>query len=260
MQTHFTGRGAIYAQYRPEPPAALIDFLAQQLGLSQTKKLNRYLDLGCGPGKLTIPLSRYFTTTIGVDPAADMLIEAEKLAKGSQGKNIQWVNDYAENLAAYNWEVFDLITAMNAFHWMDHKHVVTWFLQALARKKHLVLIGSYSLTSPDSDWQKALLTILDRWVGAEKQNILGTSDSTKFCEVLRQYPFTAVTSHEIPEKIIWNIDSLLGCVFTISYCSEEKLGKKATVFREEVKNTLLQLHPDNRFVQHHKISVVIAQK
>jgi len=59
----------------------------------------------------------------------------------------------------------------------------------------------------------------------------------------------------------WHIENMLGCIFTISYCSEEKIGhEKAQALRNELKDALLQLYPSNQFLQQYDISVIIAQK
>jgi tRNA/tmRNA/rRNA uracil-C5-methylase (TrmA/RlmC/RlmD family) len=80
MHTHFAGRAIIYEQYRPKLPPIFFDFLLGTCIINKTEKQNRYLDLGCGTGQLTIPMSQYFHESIGVDPAADMVFEAQRAA------------------------------------------------------------------------------------------------------------------------------------------------------------------------------------
>ena len=53
-----------YVAGRPGYGQRLIAKLARETNLDAS---SRILDLGCGPGSLTLPLSRYSGTTIGVD-------------------------------------------------------------------------------------------------------------------------------------------------------------------------------------------------
>jgi cyclopropane fatty-acyl-phospholipid synthase-like methyltransferase len=63
--------------YPPQVAEALVD----ALDLDGTGRL---LDVGCGPGSLTLLLAPHVAEAIGVDPDADMLTEAARLARERQ--------------------------------------------------------------------------------------------------------------------------------------------------------------------------------
>ncbi|MGW0523309.1 class I SAM-dependent methyltransferase [Crossiella sp. NPDC003009] len=69
------GSAEHYARGRLAYPAGLADALAAQLRLDGTGRL---LDIGCGPGSLTLPLARLFQEAVGVDADPDMITEAER--------------------------------------------------------------------------------------------------------------------------------------------------------------------------------------
>ena len=48
------------------------------------------MDVGCGPGSLTLLLAPHFERAIGVDADADMLREAARLADEKQVANVVW--------------------------------------------------------------------------------------------------------------------------------------------------------------------------
>ncbi|HEX3205894.1 MAG TPA: methyltransferase domain-containing protein, partial [Propionibacteriaceae bacterium] len=61
---------------------ALAEALAEQLGLDGSGRL---LDVGCGPGSLTLLLAPWFEQTTGIDADRDMLAEAKRLELRASG-------------------------------------------------------------------------------------------------------------------------------------------------------------------------------
>ncbi len=75
--TIYQGSATYYVQGRPPYSSALATTLASELGLDGSGRL---LDVGCGPGVLTITLAGYFEEVIGLDPDAEMLAEGARRA------------------------------------------------------------------------------------------------------------------------------------------------------------------------------------
>ena len=109
-----------YAQFRRGYPSVVVDRLVEVLGLDAGSRL---LDLGCGPGTLTLPLARRVCVAVGADPEPDML------ALGRQAGLTSGIDDVAWLLAAdcdlnalgtlLGRGTLDAITVGCAFHWMD---------------------------------------------------------------------------------------------------------------------------------------------
>ncbi|MCK4608849.1 MAG: methyltransferase domain-containing protein, partial [Gammaproteobacteria bacterium] len=175
---------------------------------------------------------------------------------------IKWVQGYAEDISIEDYKNFNLVTIANAFHWMDQPIVISKILRLLDSQGYLVLVRSYAdITSNASDWQKALNDILESWVGEERKATVGSKyEQINWVEMLNAFPFSSVLTHEIPETRIWSIEDLLGFYFTVSFCSEEKLGEYVEDYKKNVEKTLLKIHPDNKFVQKHNITLIIAKK
>src|SRR3954453_15750791 len=91
--TLFKGSAAYYTRGRlPYPPALVTTFAgAAELGGNP-----RLLDVGCGPGTVTILLAPLFTEAVGVAAAADMIEEAARLAAEGNFSNVRWVHARAE--------------------------------------------------------------------------------------------------------------------------------------------------------------------
>ena len=110
------GRDSLHRQRRllrrrPDALSAeLATALAGELGLDGSGRL---LDLGCGPGSLTVLLAPLFAEAVGVDPDAGMLAEAAK-----RDDRISWRRSTAERIPL-DWGPFRLVTFAQSFHWMD---------------------------------------------------------------------------------------------------------------------------------------------
>lgn len=95
--TLYAGSARYYALGRVAYPVEVADVLVAALGLDQSGLL---LDVGCGPGSLTLLLAPHFAQAIGIDADADMLVEAARLAEEGQVRNVWWRQLRGEQLPA----------------------------------------------------------------------------------------------------------------------------------------------------------------
>ncbi len=117
--TLYAGSAAHYAAGRIPYPPQLASALVDALELNGTGRL---LDVGCGPGSLTLLLAPHVAQAIGIDADPDMLVEAERLARQQQLTNTIWRHLLAEDLPA-DLPTMDVVTFAQSFHWMDRRRV-----------------------------------------------------------------------------------------------------------------------------------------
>src|SRR5437763_215201 len=105
--TIYRGSAAHYARGRPAYSAELASMLASELLLDGRGRL---LDVGCGPGTLINQLAGFFEAAVGLDPDADMLAEASRLASEAGIHNVQWLEARAEDIPHLDLGVCRLVT------------------------------------------------------------------------------------------------------------------------------------------------------
>ena len=98
-----------YARDRPRFHSQVIDRIRQSLGPTAT--LDRVLDVGCGTGLSTEPLTELAQTAVGVDVARDMVAAAEPRP------GIHYLVSAAEHLPVRA-ASFDAVTVAGAINWI----------------------------------------------------------------------------------------------------------------------------------------------
>lgn len=109
----FSARVEDYIRYRPSYPAAMMDWLADECGLTPR---SRIADVGSGTGILSGLFLQFGCEVHGVEPNAAMRLAAERLLAAES--RFQSVEGRAEatGLPGCN---FDFVTAGQSFHWFD---------------------------------------------------------------------------------------------------------------------------------------------
>src|SRR4051794_30839131 len=91
----YEGAAPHYASGRLPYPAGLTEAMRGALGLDGSGRL---LDIGCGPGSVTLRLAGLFDQVVGMDADAGM-IDAARAAAGAVGvSNVRWLVGPAEAL------------------------------------------------------------------------------------------------------------------------------------------------------------------
>ena len=84
----YAGAAVHYRRGRPPYSPRLEGLLAAELGLDGGGRL---LDVGCGPGILTVRLARLFASAVGLDPDPAMIAEGRRAARKRDIANITWI-------------------------------------------------------------------------------------------------------------------------------------------------------------------------
>jgi SAM-dependent methyltransferase len=117
----FAGAAGYYEQGRLPYAPGLADAFARSLALDGQGRL---LDVGCGPGTVTLRLAQLFEAVVGLDPDSEMLARASQAAAEQGVGNAAWTRQRAEALPA-GLGSFRVVTFAASFHWMDRPRVAS---------------------------------------------------------------------------------------------------------------------------------------
>ena len=122
-------QGVLFEKHRPSYPSAVYEtilrYLAGSANQTTTGKYKLAVDVGCGAGKSTLPLSAHFHSVLGVDPSSALLAEAQQTS--SHLTNVSFIRGDASDLSFLPDNSVDLITVGMALHWFD---VEKFFLES----------------------------------------------------------------------------------------------------------------------------------
>lgn len=111
------GFADVYDRYRPAPPVEVLDVLAHVAG---TARPSVVVDLGCGTGLSTRAWAERAEGIIGVEPNPRMVDQARAATPQT---NVRYIEAYASDTGLPGGEA-DLVTACQAFHWMEPQPVL----------------------------------------------------------------------------------------------------------------------------------------
>ena len=106
-----------YDAYRPAPPEALLDVLCAYARVDRPRLV---VDIGSGTGLSTRAWAMRADEVVGVEPNAPMRERAEVV---TADRNVRYVDAYAHESGLADASA-DVVTASQAFHWMEPEPVL----------------------------------------------------------------------------------------------------------------------------------------
>lgn len=253
--TLYRGSSAHYARGRPPYSRALAATLAAEVGL---KGSGRLLDVGCGPGILTIELAGWFAESVGLDPDAEMLAEGARRAAEAGIDSIRWVRACAEDLATLDLGRFTLVTFGQSFHWTDRERVAEVVYDILEPSGALALIGHAHADRPQPSGpgeppipHDAIRALIERYLGPRRRAGQGFVElpAERHDEVLARTRFGAPRQIFCAGRpdIVQDIDGVLSNYFSAAFAAPHLFGERREPFEAEVRAMLAACSASGRF-------------
>ena len=240
----FSGTASYYARFRLPYPNALIEqLLAERRGTSREESL---LDLACGPGRLTLPLALSFRAVLAVDLESEMIEQARQDALRRGVTNVRWRVGKVEDLELAA-QSLGMVTIGEAFHRVDQRRVLENGQRWLRPGGTFVVLGGTSRFDPSLPWQRVTAGVVQKWTGLPNVPYVSQefiAETVKQCEdQLNDRGFKNVASHRFSLRHTWTKESIVGYLFSTSFCSRRALGDKADAFAADLKDSLSQVDP-----------------
>ena len=255
--TLFRGSAAYYERGRLPYAPGFAEVLGASLGLDGQGRL---LDVGCGPGTVTLPMARYFGEAVGVDPDQDMLAEAERRARHLGVANVRWARARAEDLPA-GLGTFRVVLFAQSFHWTDRDRVAATVFRMLVPGGAFVHISDHQappanpLPLPHPPPPLAQIgELASRYLGPERragQGVLrhGTPDREDI--VLAQAGFEVSQQITVPACGVAErtTDDIAAWVFSRSSTAPHLFGSRLGDFDRDLRAVLRQASADGMFAE-----------
>lgn len=133
-----------YNKVRPHYPAALILFVAE---MTQLKSYSKILEIGCGPGTLTIDLAALNCSIRCIEPNPDFCELARRNCR-------QYPKVLIEQSSFEKWPVetsaYEIVVSASAFHWIQPEIGYPKVASALCDNGYFVLLWN-KVPQPSSD-------------------------------------------------------------------------------------------------------------
>jgi SAM-dependent methyltransferase len=247
----YSGSAAYYARGRVAYPDALAEAFTTELGLDGSGRL---LDVGCGPGSLTLLLAGGFEESVGVDADPDMLAEAARLASEAGIRTCRWTHRLAEDLPAGLGE-FRLVTFAQSFHWLDRPRVaaaVHGMLAAVGACAHVHATTHQGVGTGDpAPPHDAITDLVRRYLGPVRRagrGVLPQGTSSGETEIYRAAGFRGPRRFEVPGRVVTrNADDVVATVFSLSSSAPHLFGDRRGAFEAELRELLREASPDETF-------------
>lgn len=266
----YQGSAAYYAQGRVAYPPELVDRLVAELVLDGHGRL---LDVGCGPGSLTLLLAPWFERATGLDADPQMLAEGRRHALAAGITNVDWVSLRAEDLPT-DLGPFRAATLAQSFHWMDRPRVARLLHAVLAADGVVVHVHATTHQGIDSDAplphprppRREIDALVKRYLGPRRRAGQGTLPETPIdepergrheAEIYRAAGFTGPRRIEVPGPlVVRHADDVVASVFSLSSAAPHLFGDRGPAFEAELRELLRETSPDWRFSEQMRESAI----
>jgi SAM-dependent methyltransferase len=245
--TLYAGSAVFYTAGRVAYPPELADRLADALHLDGSGRL---LDVGCGPGSLTLPLARHFAEAIGIDPDPEMLAEAARHADRAGVTNVTWRCLRGEHLPA-GIPAPSVVTFAQSFHWMDRNHVAARVRSMLADGGAVVHVGATTHEGIDTDEQlphprpprAAIRTLIREFLGGTRRagrSALPTGETPGGEEgIYHAAGFRGPERLELPPRTVQRtVEEVRASIYSLSSSTPHLLGAAFDAFDARLRALL----------------------
>lgn len=211
MKDNFSAQSSCYAQFRPDYPETLIDFLVKE-----TKPHGQAWDCGTGNGQLAVKLAEHF-----VQVAATDLSEAQ-INNATRKENISYKVERAE-ATGFADQQFDLITVAQAIHWFDFDVFYKEVYRTL-KDDGLFAVMGYALLKINPAVDAVILHFYKEITGPYWDKERHYID-----ELYRTipFPFHEIEVPQLTQEYDWTLEQLKGYLGTWSAVQHYKKAKAA---------------------------------
>jgi hypothetical protein len=256
-ETLYAGSAPHYVAGRMPYPDALAQAISDALGLDGGGRL---LDVGCGPGSLTLLLAPHVADAVGVDADPGMLAQAARLASEQGVRNVAWHRLRGEDLPA-GLGTFRVVTFAQSFHWMDQPLVadrVRGMIEPggawvhVFATTHQGVAGGDPLPAPRPPWDE-IRELVQAYLGAVPRAGQGVLHRPRSGEedVMRAAGYRGPQRLQVEQGqvVLRNLDEVASAVFSLSSSAPHLFGDRLLDFDRDLRALLRRAAPGGVFAE-----------
>jgi ubiquinone/menaquinone biosynthesis C-methylase UbiE len=247
VERKYEGAAGYYSRYRPPYPAALVTVLRDAFRLDGKGRL---LDLGCGPGSVAISIAHLFERVVAMDPEPDMLAEGRAVAGPAGIENIEWICGSSPQDLSPTLGTFRVVTMGESFHWMNRRRTLEALYDLVDIDGGVAVLGrGVPLPLPPmTSWRAAVCRVVWDYVGQIPLPWDHVPPPEELHEAyLRRSRFVDQIEHSELFEVEWTVDSIIGNLYSMSFCNRKVLGERIEAFERDLRRTVLAVEPSGIF-------------
>lgn len=221
MSEQFSKQAALYAQFRPDYPKEMYDFIFKHL----TSRKYAW-DCATGSGQIAKYLAKHFDKVYATDTSIEQLSHAPKIA------NVEYRKSSAED-SGLQANYFDLITVGQAIHWFNFEQFYTE-VRRLAKKDALLAVIGYGMVRINESINPIINDLYEVAFGAHYAEARTYIDN-EYQTI--PFPFKEIQTPKFENTFDWSIDQLEGYFSSWSAIQKMKSDPVATTIRQIKKIT-----------------------
>jgi SAM-dependent methyltransferase len=258
----FSGTYEYYAKYRPNIPEEVVRIIVEHFNI---KHGDRILDIGCGTCKMAVAMDGKCDEMVCLDSDPEMLKQAKReIERLNLKQKIILVNCSAEDLIKIKNELgtFKIATICRAFHWMNQNKVLIDLDSLIRGGGGIAIIDDRSVWTGEEDWQHAVKKVVQKYLGEERRAGKGTfkEPTEPWEKIISRSAFGIVVLKEVPVIRTWNVESIIGWLFSSSFARPEYFGDQIENFKKDINETLLSLNPKGVFNECAHFKLLLASR
>jgi ubiquinone/menaquinone biosynthesis C-methylase UbiE len=250
----FRGAAEYYVRFRPPYAREAIDHVISAFGLGAR---DRVLDLGCGPGTLTVPFAQVAGEVLAMDPDPGMLAEGRRQATAAGLTSIEWREAGSRELDQVA-APFKLVLMGQSFHWMDRDQVLRDLYGLVVDGGGIAAIAPGE-RRPQESWEAEAARVVSRYMGEQPWHPQRNREP-RHEPALERSRFKITSYVEFPSTLTRDIASIIGCLYSNSSSTRHMLAGREEAFEADIREAMLRLNPTGVFHEMLETGVLIAMK
>jgi hypothetical protein len=177
-------------------------------------------------------------------------------------KNVTWAEGGSCALPADR-GAFRLVTIGRALHWMDRERTLAALHRLVTGDGGIAVVNDDApIIRGTEEWKLRVVEVIQRYLGRARRAGKGTFEdpAERHDVILARSPFVGMKKLAESHPHEWTVDTILGVLYSTSFCARRLLGDRVHQFEADVRSALVGMEASGRFRETIKFEALLAWK